>query len=415
MLRVLLILIPIFLITCSKDKPVPVGPASKITSSLDAPGKPNNLRVEVLSDSSARVSWDAVENATDYDLYYRKLKGRWINSPHIGTRLYNIIYNLEPETEYRWVVRAKNKDGASAWIFGTNFTTPALQEINSPSIAGELSQAVIDTNDSFEIDVVFVHKLDRVKKDWVLTVAAQWEPFFQDQLYGIEKATQDTIDDLRVYIDTRTIQDHQPLSNSGGSVVLGRTRILQWREGDNLPLTAVVYINEAQIEVFAESAPIKRQPRWKETFHHELGHVFGIGSSPGWLDNITWRRQANSNNQLAYYTGSNAVREYQDRNVDGHPRYIRSDGIFLGMTNFGAKETPIHFNMMSGMHHHLFSTYYLRENDSPNICRVALGVFNDIGWSVNYDRGQAMYQEEFHLTPCWLVKQREGDFHLCDH
>ena len=123
MLRLLFILMPSLLIACSKDKPAPVAPAGKAVATVDAPAEPTNLRVEAITDTSARVRWDAVEGATDYDVNYRKaVGGKWTNEPHKGTRLYNTIYDLEPNTEYRWAVRAENSDGPSDWVFGENFT-----------------------------------------------------------------------------------------------------------------------------------------------------------------------------------------------------------------------------------------------------------------------------------------------------
>ena len=47
--------------------------------------------------------------------------GRWTSRR--GTELYSTITDLEPDTEYRWAVRAENEDGRSAWVFGPNFTT----------------------------------------------------------------------------------------------------------------------------------------------------------------------------------------------------------------------------------------------------------------------------------------------------
>ena len=123
MLRILAVLIPVILIACSKDRPAPVAPAGKAVAS-QAPPAPTNLRFEALTDSSARVRWDASDGATDYDVNYKKAQGgRWTNEPHTGIRLYNTIYDLEPNTEYRWTVRAENSAGASEWVFGPNFTT----------------------------------------------------------------------------------------------------------------------------------------------------------------------------------------------------------------------------------------------------------------------------------------------------
>ena len=124
MLRVLFISILFLLIACSKDQPAPVAPAGKALAVQDVPDPPTYLRVEEITARSARVAWDAADGATDYDVNYKRaVGGRWTNEPHKGVRLYNTIYDLEPNTEYRWAVRAENKDGPSEWVFASNFTT----------------------------------------------------------------------------------------------------------------------------------------------------------------------------------------------------------------------------------------------------------------------------------------------------
>lgn len=134
MLRVLFICIPFLLIACSRDQPAPSAPAGKAQAALEAPAAPTNLRFEVPTDSSCTVRWDASDGATDYDINYRPaVGGRWTNWPHRGaSRQHSTIYGLEPNTEYRWAVRAENTDGPSAWIHGPNFTTrPSSQEEGS--------------------------------------------------------------------------------------------------------------------------------------------------------------------------------------------------------------------------------------------------------------------------------------------
>ena len=99
-------------------------PSGKAQATLEAPPAPTNLRFEAVTDSSCTVRWDAAEGATDYDVNYKPaVGGKWTNEPHRGTGLYNTINDLEPGTEYRWAVRAENRDGPSAWVFGPNFTT----------------------------------------------------------------------------------------------------------------------------------------------------------------------------------------------------------------------------------------------------------------------------------------------------
>ena len=113
-------------------------PAGKSVSSLDAPPEPTNLRFEAVTDSSVRVRWDAVEGATDYDVNYKTaVGGKWQNEPHTGIRLYNTIYDLEPDTEYRWAARAENTDGPSEWVHGPNFTTNSGLNSDSDGISGD--------------------------------------------------------------------------------------------------------------------------------------------------------------------------------------------------------------------------------------------------------------------------------------
>lgn len=113
----------LFLIACSSDQPKPVAPSGKAASVQDAPPAPQSLRVEALTDTSARVAWDAVEGATDYDINFKPIGGKWTNWPHRAATLYSTIYGLSPNSTYRWAVRAENRDGYSAWVFGDNFTT----------------------------------------------------------------------------------------------------------------------------------------------------------------------------------------------------------------------------------------------------------------------------------------------------
>lgn len=116
----------VMLLACSPDRPPPIGPAGKSTALVDAPTEPTNLRVDTLTDTSARVVWDAVADATDYDINYKRQGGRWTNWPHRGaTRAYAVIYPLEPDTEYRWAARAQNQDGVSRWVLADIFTTLA--------------------------------------------------------------------------------------------------------------------------------------------------------------------------------------------------------------------------------------------------------------------------------------------------
>ncbi len=125
-LRSIAVPIFLFLLACSGDKSTPVAPAGKGTAiAVDVLQEPTNLRIEVLTDTSVKVAWDAVEAATDYDLNYKKMEGgRWTNWPHRGAAtLHSTIHPLEPDTEYRWAIRAQNRDGVSPWVLAEVFTT----------------------------------------------------------------------------------------------------------------------------------------------------------------------------------------------------------------------------------------------------------------------------------------------------
>ena len=148
-------LLAVALVACDRDAPTkPIASAGKVVSQAEVPSEPTNLRVEAITDTSARVAWDAVEGATDYDVNYRTLSGRWTNEPHKGTRLYNTIYDLEPNTEYRWAVRAENSDGPSDWVFAENFTTLGATE-------SSVTSANLELGGSVEGDRAALEALDR--------------------------------------------------------------------------------------------------------------------------------------------------------------------------------------------------------------------------------------------------------------
>ena len=125
MLRLLFILIPFLLVACSGDKPAPIASAGKAISAAQKPEPPTNLRFDDPTSTSCRVRWDASEGATDYDVAYKdsSATGHWQSERHVGTRLNNLIQELNPKTTYRWMVRAANRSGRSLWQEGPTFTT----------------------------------------------------------------------------------------------------------------------------------------------------------------------------------------------------------------------------------------------------------------------------------------------------
>ena len=143
-------------LSCSKDKPAPLSPAGKTVATLAKPAPPTNLRFDDPTSTSCRVRWDTSEGATDYDLNYKKVpSGRWQNEPHRGTGLYNTISELEPNTTYRWAVRAENSQGASAWVEGPQFTTQTEADTSVATLAKPASPTNLrfDTPTSSECTV----------------------------------------------------------------------------------------------------------------------------------------------------------------------------------------------------------------------------------------------------------------------
>ena len=96
---------------------------SQEDDSSDVSPAPTNLRLENLTDTSVRFVWDAVEGATDYDVNYKEIDGKWTNIPHRGTATYRDFDGLEPGKEYRWAVKADRGKEKSKWAFGEKFTT----------------------------------------------------------------------------------------------------------------------------------------------------------------------------------------------------------------------------------------------------------------------------------------------------
>ena len=298
-----------------------------------------------------------------------------------------------------------------------------------------LAATAVDTLDSvavegFDIELVFLHSFEDTTRAWIEQVVSEWEPFFNEhddyimtaqsiQLFNSTQTITDStrIDDIRIYVDNLTTAKADQLSSDsswGEALTLAAATVNRYRDNGQTPLVAAIYLNEAAHQrQILKHGQYAAEKTWKLSVQHELAHAFGIGTSPAWTDNITWRsiQGLSQDNQAAYYTGANALREYQNRNVEGLPSRVREDGIYVGATDFGIKKMPIHFSMMSGMHWSLFLIYYLRDNDRPNICRVALGTFEDIGWSVNYELGMAEYIEGFSILPCWF--DDPNNMHLC--
>ncbi len=326
-----------------------------------------------------------------------------------GTRLYNTIYDLEPSTEYRWAVRAENSDGPSDWVFAEeNFTTWA--------------------DHSFNIELIFLDSFDPDKEEWIREIVSQWEHFFggmDDYVFDVTTTVQihqgrrirfqegRRIDDFLLYVDKLTeetgnykdaVWDVSPWGLGGASL---------FRPGGDIPLIGTIRINGEDIESSiienwdSEWIDIKIEDTWRKVFHHELGHVFGIGVSPVWNRHIEW-----DDNFTVWYTGPNGVRQYHLMAPD-HTEIHK--GIPLEPQSLVKPRAAYHWLLFSPMKWGFFTTYWLHDNGLPNISRTTLGVFEDIGWNVKYESGLERlptYNPEKGLPSCW-IRERTNNFHLC--
>ena len=81
--------------------------ATTLDAPSDVPATPTNLAIEVLSDTELRLTWDAVDGATSYNIYaYGQLLGDVINN---AVKL----IDLDPTMEYCFTVSAVNSVGES--------------------------------------------------------------------------------------------------------------------------------------------------------------------------------------------------------------------------------------------------------------------------------------------------------------
>ncbi len=291
MLRVVVIL-AVSLFACSKDQPAPVAPAGKAASIQAIPSAPSNLRVEALTDTSALVAWDAVESATDYDLNYKKIGGKWKNWPHKGAaKQHSSLYGLEPDTEYRWAVRAENTDGPSRWVFGDNFTTldpDSGDDLISDSIELEIEPEVV--GDPFNIDLVFTESFRQHFSteglNQIRYAASRWEEVLTDipdwdflpiksSCYSEPVRIPSNVDDLILFFGVLPPGRVSPYGQPVLGTAIGGTSRNDFDQGDpNAPFSFPV---SGCIEITPEEQFNGDGDHLAAVAAHEIGHALGFG------------------------------------------------------------------------------------------------------------------------------------------
>ena len=111
------------------------------------PSSVTNVKVEVQSDNSVRISWTGVETADDYTIEYTTNKLYFDSSSEVSTmsvtNTYAYLNGLEQGTEWYFRVRANNNQGESGWseivykIIGTKPQPPTTWSLTTSAIIGD--------------------------------------------------------------------------------------------------------------------------------------------------------------------------------------------------------------------------------------------------------------------------------------
>jgi len=312
-----------------------------------------------------------------------------------------------------------------------NFADLLVTFATASSESDSTEVAVGDSSDSlnFDMELIFVSHLSDSEKAAIQEVATLWEKFFYDaedyvvsdnknipivfpngMSLDIDLAKGEIIDDIRIYI---MVTDRKINIEGWDHAASGQAGATLFRDGQGAPAIGVVLLDRNEIEAFDNERFI--QYLWRSTFQHELGHVMGIGGASGWIDNVEWRGRTNSR---PFYHGENAKREFEAMGGKTGGVPLRGVGMLSGSrANWRAPHWET-FDEVSNrwdvMRWGFFDAYWLQENDMPNVFRVSLGAFEDIGWRVRYELGMSEKINADRLRFCWSrSRSQEMDFHLC--
>lgn len=97
--------------------------AESVITEQGLPYSPNNFRHTDLTSTSVRVLWDAVDNANEYVVRYKKSTDTSWATGSWATQLFRDFSGLTPDTSYQFSVKSRNSYGESPWSAFIQFST----------------------------------------------------------------------------------------------------------------------------------------------------------------------------------------------------------------------------------------------------------------------------------------------------
>jgi hypothetical protein len=214
---------------------------------------------------------------------------------------------------------------------------------------------------AFHIDLRFGAGLSAAQRAAFDAAAARWGSIITADVPPVVVGGE-TVDDVR--IDAEGV----PIDDVG--MVLGQAGPVDLRPGSFLPATGVMSFDSADL------AQMESDGSLVSVIVHEMGHVLGFGTVFDRLGLITGAGSADPE-----FTGTNATREYAALLGPGaRPRSVPLANIGGPGTRDGHwREEAFANELMTG---------YLDSGPNP-LSRVTIGAFEDLGYSVDYERADA--------------------------